>query len=299
MALGVVGLGRMGGAMAVRVARAGHEVVGFDVSAEARRAATERGTRVEEDLAGLVDALEAPRTILVMVPAGQPTESALDGLAALVGPGDLIVDGGNANFTDTVRRAASLAERGIGLVDVGVSGGVWGLDHGYCLTVGGTDEAVERLRPVFDALAAEEGWAHVGPSGAGHFVKMVHNGIEYGLLQAYAEGLEILRSSVFDLDLAAVARTWRNGSVIRSWILDLLAGALERDPELSTVAGYVEDSGEGRWTVLTAIDQDVPAPVTALSLFARFASRQEESFSAKVVAALRREFGGHPVRADE
>ena len=299
MRLGMVGLGRMGGAMAERLSRGGHEIVGVDVSPEARSAAAGRGTEVVATLEELVGALDAPRTVWLMLPAGEPTSSTVKELRERLEPDDLVVDGGNANFTDSVRRAAALAERGVGFVDAGVSGGVWGLERGYCVTVGGTPEAVERVAPLLEALATEGGWRHVGPSGAGHFVKMVHNGIEYGLLQAYAEGFEIMRSSVFDIDLHGVAEVWRNGSVIRSWILELLEGALERDPDLATVAAYVEDSGEGRWTVLTAIDQDVPAPVTTLSLFARFASRQDESFAAKVVSALRREFGGHAVRADE
>jgi 6-phosphogluconate dehydrogenase len=231
-----------------------------------------------------------------MVPAGEPTDSTIDVLADMLEPGDLVVDGGNSNFTDSVRRAAQLDGRGIAFVDAGVSGGIWGLEEGYCLMLGGPPDAVERLAPVLDALAPEEGWAHIGPNGAGHFVKMVHNGVEYGMLQAYGEGFEILRSSAFDLDLAQIAALWRSGSVVRSWLLDLLSRALEREPDLASVPGYVEDSGEGRWAVLSAMDQNVPAPVTALSLFARIASRQDESFAAKVIAALRREFGGHAVR---
>jgi 6-phosphogluconate dehydrogenase len=237
--------------------------------------------------------------VWLMIPAGPPTESTVDELATSLQRDDLVVDGGNSNFTDSVRRAAALAERGIRFVDAGVSGGIWGLAEGYCVMLGGEAEAVERIRPALDALAPDGGWAHVGAPGSGHFVKMVHNGIEYGLLQAYGEGFEILQASVYDLDLRQVAELWRHGSVVRSWLLDLLVRALESDPALETVKGYVEDSGEGRWTVLTAIDQDVPAPVTALSLFARFASRQDESFSAKVIAALRREFGGHAVRKED
>jgi 6-phosphogluconate dehydrogenase len=298
MRLGMVGLGRMGGNMSTRLVRFGHGVVGYARGEESRRAAAANGAEVADSLEALAAALEPPRTVWLMIPAGDPTEKTVTSLAELLDPGDLVVDGGNSNFTDSVRRAAALAEREIAFVDAGVSGGIWGLEEGYCMMLGGPAEAVERLRPALDALAPEGGWAHVGPSGAGHFVKMVHNGIEYGLLQAYGEGFEILRSSVYDVDLRQVAEVWRNGSVVRSWLLDLLSTALEGDPNLETVAGYVEDSGEGRWTVLTAIDQDVPAPVTALSLFARFASRQDESFSAKVIAALRREFGGHSVRPD-
>jgi 6-phosphogluconate dehydrogenase len=298
MRLGMVGLGRMGGNMSTRLVRFGHGVVGYARSEESRRAAAANGAEVADSPEVLVAALEPPRTVWLMIPAGDATEKTVASLGDLLDSGDLVVDGGNSNFTDSVRRAAALAERGVAFVDAGVSGGIWGLEEGYCMMLGGPTEAVDRLRPALDALAPEGGWAHVGPSGAGHFVKMVHNGIEYGLLQAYGEGFEILRSSVYDLDLRQVAEVWRHGSVVRSWLLDLLAKALEGDPNLESVAGYVEDSGEGRWTVLTAIDQDVPAPVTALSLFARFASRQDESFTAKVIAALRREFGGHAVRPD-
>jgi 6-phosphogluconate dehydrogenase len=269
MRLGMIGLGRMGGNMTTRLVRKGHQVVGYARSEDSRRAAAAEGAETTESLAALVDALEPPRVAWSMVPAGGATEE-----------------------------AAGLKERGIGFVDAGVSGGIWGLKEGYCMMLGGEAGDVERLRPALDALAPEDGWAQVGAHGAGHFVKMVHNGVEYGLLQAYGEGFEILKSSVFELDLHQVADVWRQGSVVRSWLLDLLASALERDPGLETVAGYVEDSGEGRWAVLSAIDEDVPAPVTALSLFARFASRQEESFSAKVIAALRREFGGHAARED-
>jgi len=298
MRLGMVGLGRMGGNMSTRLVRFGQEVVGYARGEASRRAAAANGAEVADSLEALVAALEPPRTVWLMIPAGDPTEKTVASLGDLLDSGDLVVDGGNSNFTDSVRRAAALAERGVSFVDAGVSGGIWGLEEGYCMMLGGPAEAVDRLRPALDALAPEGGWAHVGPSGAGHFVKMVHNGIEYGLLQAYGEGFEILRSSVYALDLRQVAEVWRQGSVVRSWLLDLLSRALEGDPNLENVAGYVEDSGEGRWTVLTAIDQDVPAPVTALSLFARFASRQDESFSAKVIAALRREFGGHAVRPD-
>src|ERR671918_267474 len=266
MRLGMVGLGRMGGNMSIRLGRHGHDVVGHARGEESRRAAAASGTEVTDSLGALVSALQPPRAVWLMIPAGDPTEQTVAALGDLLEPGDLVVDGGNSNFTDSVRRAALLAERGVAFVDAGVSGGIWGLEEGYCLMLGGPAEAVDRLRPALDALAPEGGWAHVGPSGAGHFVKMVHNGIEYGLLQAYGEGFEILRSSVYDLDLRQVADVWRNGSVVRSWLLDLLAQALEKDPGLETVAGYVEDSGEGRWTVLTAMDQDVPAPVTALSL---------------------------------
>jgi 6-phosphogluconate dehydrogenase len=298
MRLGMVGLGRMGGNMAVRLGRAGHQVVGFATSARTRNAAADRGTEVADSLDSLVKSLEPPRVVWLMVPAGEPTASTVSRLGELLDEGDLVVDGGNSHHRDSVERAERLRERGIHFVDAGVSGGIWGLEEGYCLMVGGPDEAVDRLRPALDALAPPDGWAHVGPSGAGHFVKMVHNGIEYGLLQAFGEGFEILGASDYDLDLGQIAEVWRRGSVVRSWLLDLLARALERSPDLADVAGYVEDSGEGRWTVQAAIDESVPAPATALALFARFASRQDESFAAKVIAALRREFGGHAVREE-
>jgi 6-phosphogluconate dehydrogenase len=299
MRLGMVGLGRMGGSMAVRLVRAGHEVVGYTLSDEGRRRGSEQGLEIAGSLDELAAALSPPRVVWLMIPAGEPTEATVRDLAASLDEGDVIVDGGNSNFTDSVRRAAVLDAQGIHFLDVGVSGGVWGLDEGYCLMAGGTAEAVEPVRPAFEALAQPEGWAHVGASGSGHFVKMVHNAIEYGMLQAYGEGFELMESSVFDLDLAQVAAVWRRGSVVRSWLLDLLAAALEREADLATVRGHVDDSGEGRWAVLTALDQEVPAPVTALSLFARFASRQDDSFSAKVIAALRREFGGHAVLPEE
>jgi 6-phosphogluconate dehydrogenase len=298
MRIGMVGLGRMGGNMSIRLLRAGHEVVGYARSEESRERVARQGANSAASLEELVSALDPPRAVWVMVPAGDPTESTVTQLGELLQAGDVIVDGGNSLFRDSVRRAAELSKKGLLFVDAGVSGGIWGLEEGYCLMLGGESEAVDRLDPVLTALAPENGWARVGPSGSGHFVKMVHNGIEYGLLQSFGEGFEIMNASVYDLDLHQVAELWRRGSVVRSWLLDLLAIALSRDPELARVKGYVEDSGEGRWTVLSAIDEDVPAPVTALSLFARFASRQEESFSAKVIAALRKEFGGHAVRED-
>ena len=285
--------------MALRLGRHGLDVVGYTVAKDDRRLAEERGTRAVGSLQELVAALEPPRAVWLMVPAGEPTGSTIDVLADMLEPADVVVDGGNSNFTDSVRRAAQLDQRGIAFVDAGVSGGIWGLEEGYCLMLGGPQDAIELLRPVLDALAPENGWARVGPNGSGHFVKMVHNGIEYGMLQAYGEGFELLRTSAFDLDLERIAEVWRHGSVVRSWLLDLLALALEREPDLASVRGYVEDSGEGRWAVLTALDQNVPAPVTALSLFARIASRQDESFSAKVIAALRREFGGHAVQPED
>jgi 6-phosphogluconate dehydrogenase len=298
MRLGMVGLGRMGGNMSIRLLRRGHEVVGYARSEESRGRVARQGANAVTSLEELVSVLDRPRAVWLMVPAGDPTENTVTRLGELLEAGDIIVDGGNSLFRDSLRRAAELSKNGIMFVDAGVSGGIWGLEEGYCLMLGGEQDAVNRLEPVLSALAPEGGWARVGPSGSGHFVKMVHNGIEYGLLQSFGEGFEILNASVYDLDLSQVADLWRRGSVVRSWLLDLLAAALSKDPELARVKGYVEDSGEGRWTVLSAIDENVPAPVTALSLFARFASRQEESFSAKVIAALRREFGGHAVREE-
>ena len=286
MKIGMVGLGRMGAGMTERLRGDGHEVQTYDPNVESTAGSLDE----------LVGQLEVPRAVWMMIPAGRITEETFGALLGLVEPGDTIVDGGNANFRDSQRRAAEARERGIDFVDVGVSGGVWGLQEGFCLMAGGDEEAVARVEPVLRSLAPADGYAHVGPSGAGHFVKMVHNGIEYGLMQAYAEGFEILKSSEFELDLEQVAGIWRYGSVVRSWLLDLLHRAFaEEGTELEHIRGYVEDSGEGRWTVLEAIGESVPAPVIAASLFARFASRQEESFAAKVNAALRNEFGGHRV----
>ena len=299
MHVGMVGLGRMGGNMSVRLLRHGHQVSGYTRSDATTARARDQGVECEGSLEDLVQALGPPRVLWCMVPAGEATETTVGRLGRLCKPSDVVVDGGNSNYRDSIRRAESLRAAGVELVDAGVSGGIWGLEEGYCLMLGGRPEPVERLRPVLDALAPPDGWAHVGPTGAGHFVKMVHNGIEYGLLQAYGEGFEILERSEFDLDLHAVAEVWRRGSVVRSWLLDLLAQALAQDPGLERIQGYVEDSGEGRWAVQAAMDEDVPAPVTALALFARFASRQDESFAAKVIAALRREFGGHPVREED
>jgi 6-phosphogluconate dehydrogenase len=298
MQIGIVGLGRMGGFMSIRLHRAGLAPIGFSRGAESRAAIAAQGPDVAESLERLVDELDRPRHVWVMVPAGDPTETVVRDLGELLHEGDLVVDGGNSFFRDSMRRGRALAERGIRFVDAGVSGGIWGLREGYCLMLGGDGPDVERLRPALDALAPEGGWAHVGPSGAGHFTKMVHNGLEYGMLQAYGEGFEILRGSEFDLDLGAVAELWRHGSVVRSWLLDLLTTALEKDPGLESVGDYVEDSGEGRWTVQAAIEEGVPSTAIAHALFARFASRQDESFGMKVIAALRREFGGHAVRED-
>jgi 6-phosphogluconate dehydrogenase len=289
MKLGMVGLGRMGGNMTKRLEADGHEVATFARSGGGTAASLEE----------LVSQLSPRRAVWLMIPAGDPTEQAVKALLGLLEPGDIIVDGGNSNFRDSQRRAALAREHELGYIDAGVSGGIWGLANGYCLMVGGEPDHVRFVEPAFKTLAPEDGYAHVGPSGAGHFVKMVHNGIEYGLMQAYAEGFEILKSSEFELDLQDIAGIWRYGSVVRSWLLELLYDAFEQEGnDLAAIAGYVEDSGEGRWTVFEAINESVPAPVIASSLFARFASRQDESFGAKINAALRKQFGGHAVKAE-
>jgi len=302
MELGMIGLGKMGANMTTRLLRGGHRVVAYDLSADAVRADAAAGADGARTLEEVVSKLAAPRAIWVMVPAGEPTENTLNALAAHLSPGDILVDGGNSNYKDTLRRAATLRAQGMYLVDAGTSGGIWGLAEGYSLMIGGDEDAVERLRPVLESLApgAARGWGRVGPSGAGHFVKMVHNGIEYGLMQAYAEGFEIMRAKPeFALDLHQIAEIWRFGSVVRSWLLDLAANALADDAELRDIKGWVADSGEGRWTVAEAIDLSVPAPVITLSLQARFASRQDESYAAKLLAALRNQFGGHAVKHEE
>jgi 6-phosphogluconate dehydrogenase len=289
MKLGMVGLGRMGGNMTKRLERDRHQVATYARS----------GGGTASTLEELVGQLEPRRAVWLMIPAGDPTEQAVKQLVELLEPGDVIVDGGNSNFRDSQRRAALAGEHELEYVDAGVSGGIWGLENGYCLMVGGERDAVAHLEPAFKTLAPPDGYAHVGPSGAGHFVKMVHNGIEYGLMQAYAEGFEILKGSEFKLDLHEIAGIWRYGSVVRSWLLELLYDAFEQEGgELEDIAGYVEDSGEGRWTVFEAINESVPAPVIASSLFARLASRQDESFAAKINAALRKQFGGHAVKAE-
>ena len=283
----MVGLGRMGGNMAERLRRKGHEVVGYDRNAEIADVKT---------LSELVDALPSPRVVWVMVPSGEPTKATITELGERLSVTDLVVDGGNSNYRESIARSEELAAKGIGFVDAGVSGGVWGLENGYGLMVGGSDEHVGQIRPVLEALAPEGGGlVHAGPVGAGHFTKMVHNGIEYGLMQAYAEGYELLAASELGIDVPAAVEAWRHGTVIRSWLLDLLARALEEDPGLTTLKGWADDSGEGRWTVEEAIRLAVPAPVISSALFARFASRQEESPAMKVVSALRQQFGGHAV----
>ena len=290
MKLGIVGLGRMGANMTERLRADGHTVETYARTAPERTA----GSLVE-----LASMLDQPRVLWLMIPAGDPTENAFQTLLPLLEDGDILVDGGNSNFRDSQRRAGQAKKKGVFFLDTGVSGGIWGLKEGYCIMVGGEAEAFAHAEPLFKSLAPKDGYAHVGPSGAGHFVKMVHNGIEYGLMQAYAEGFEILRQSEFELDLHEIASIWRYGSVVRSWLLELLVRAFEEDPDLAQIKGYVEDSGEGRWTVFESINESVPAPVIALSLMARFASRQDESFAAKVNAALRNQFGGHAVKAAE
>ena len=285
----MVGLGRMGANMAERLRRGGHDVVGYDRDPKVSQVAS---------LSELIGKLAAPRTVWLMVPAGAPTEQSIKEVAGLLQRGDLVVDGGNSNFRDSLRRGVELEERGLMFVDAGTSGGVWGLENGYCLMAGGSDAAFARIEPALKTLAPEDGYAHVGPVGAGHFVKMAHNGIEYAMLEAYAEGFEILEASTFELELHEIARLWNRGSVVRSWLLELAERAFAKDPHLSQLRGYVEDSGEGRWTVLEAINESVPAPAIALSLFARFASRQDDSFAMKVIAALRNEFGGHAVKTE-
>jgi 6-phosphogluconate dehydrogenase len=302
MELGLIGLGKMGKNMTTRLVQGGHRIVVYDRNPPKVALAEEQGAVGSDSLKDLVAKMSPPRAIWVMIPAGKPTQDMLQALADLITQGDTLIDGGNSNYKDTQRRAADLASRKIHLVDVGTSGGIWGLAEGYSLMVGGGQQAVERLRPIFETLApdADRGWGHVGPSGAGHFVKMVHNGIEYGMMQAYAEGFEILRArSEFELDLHQVAEIWRYGSVVRSWLLDLTARALETDADLEDIVGWVADSGEGRWTVMDAIDLDVPAPVITLSLLMRFVSRQDERYAAKLLAAMREQFGGHAVKRKE
>lgn len=302
MQLALIGLGKMGAAMATRLARGGHEVVVYDSSPRARAALEgEPGCTPTADLEQLVGALEPPRVIWLMVPAGEATEEVIDTLAPLLAPGDVIVDGGNSYYRDSICRATALAARGLRFVDAGTSGGVWGLEGGYSLMVGGDSAAVEAITPAVRTLAPapDRGWGHVGPSGAGHYTKMVHNGVEYGMMQALAEGFALLDGKEeLDLDLQQVAQIWRQGSVVRSWLLDLAARALEENPDLDGIAPYVADSGEGRWTVMEAVDQSLAAPVITAALMQRFASRDTESYANKLLAALRQQFGGHDVRRE-
>jgi 6-phosphogluconate dehydrogenase len=300
MKLAMIGLGKMGGNMARRLIAAGDEVVGYNLSRGTTDAlAEEVGLIPAYSLEEAVGKLEAPRIAWVMVPAGDPVESSVQELSERLEKGDIVIDGGNSNFNDSIRRGETLKEKGLHFLDVGVSGGIWGLKEGYSMMIGGETEAVNQLRPIFEALAPakDQGWGHMGPGGSGHFVKMVHNGIEYGLMEAYAEGFEIMRARKdFALDMHQIAEVWRYGSVVRSWLLDLTAAALAEDADLSAIQGYVPDSGEGRWTVFEAINLDVPAPVITQALYQRFISRQEESFAAKLLAAMRHQFGGHAVK---
>jgi 6-phosphogluconate dehydrogenase len=299
MQLGMVGLGKMGNYMTQRLLKGGHRVVGYDRSAQAVAEAAASGAAAATSLADMVSKLtEKPPVAWVMVPAGAPTDDTIHQIADIMGPGGIIIDGGNTNYKDGLRLYADCKAKGVSLIDAGTSGGVWGLEEGYCLMVGGDDVQVRHCEPIFLTLAPPNGYAHVGPAGAGHFSKMVHNGIEYGLLQAYGEGFEILKNSQYDYDLGQLAELWTHASVVRSWLLELLVLAFKEDPGLKDIRGYVEDTGEGRWTVEAAIDENVPAPVITMSLMARMASRQDESFSAKVVAALRKQFGGHAVKSE-
>ena len=302
MELGMIGLGRMGGDMARRLLRGGHRVVAYDAQPEAVQALVGDGAIGASSIVDLAVKLQSPRVAWVMVPSGEPTESTINALADVLSPEDVIIDGGNSNYKDSVRRATSLAERGLFFMDAGTSGGIWGLEEGYSIMVGGDPEVFRRLEPVFQTLApgSDRGYGRVGPAGSGHFVKMVHNGIEYGLMQAYAEGFELMRAKEeFGLDLAQIAGIWRYGSVVRSWLLDLTAAALDEDPALETIQAYVEDSGEGRWTVQESVDLNVPTPVISLALQARFRSRQEQPFGARLLAAMRNQFGGHAVKRAE
>jgi 6-phosphogluconate dehydrogenase len=293
--IGFVGLGRMGLNMTIRLLRAGRAVAASDRRREAVLEAERAGAKGAGSLAGLVSLLPAPRTVWLMIPAGVVDDTITE-LVPLLQPGDIIVDGGNSNYKDSQRRASRLSEAQIEFVDCGTSGGIWGLANGYCMMLGGEVGAIARLAPVLAALAPPDGWLHAGPAGAGHYAKMIHNGIEYGLMQAYAEGFEILNAGPFEFDLAALAHLWNRGSVVRSWLLELAEDAFRRDPQMSGLHGYVEDSGEGRWTVQEALERDVPAEVLTLALLARFRSRQPDSFRDRVIAALRNEFGGHAVK---
>ncbi|MCP9448707.1 MAG: decarboxylating 6-phosphogluconate dehydrogenase [Nitrospira sp.] len=296
MELGFIGLGKMGMNMVTRLRRDDHRVVVFDRSPDLVRQAEGVGCVGSSSVADLVGKLSTPRTVWIMVPSGPPTEETVHTVASLLQAGDTIIDGGNTRFHDDVRRAAELKKRGIHYVDVGTSGGIWGLKIGYCLMIGGEQAAVSRLTPIFTTLAPEQGWAHVGAVGAGHYVKMVHNGIEYSLMQGYAEGFELMSKSEYKLDLARIADLWMHGSVVRSWLLELAAGALKEDQKLEKLKGYVQDSGEGRWMIADAIDKDVPVPTLTAALFTRFRSRQDDSFAEKLLAALRNAFGGHAVK---
>jgi len=302
MELALIGLGKMGLNMATRLVRGGHRVVGFARSQETVHEAVKNGVEGAASLEDAVSKLSAPRIVWVMVPSGQATDDTINKLAGLLKKEDIVIDGGNSNYKDSIRHAAQLEAKGIDFVDCGTSGGIWGLSEGYSLMIGGQAEAVEKMRPIFETLApaADKGWGRVGPHGAGHFTKMIHNGIEYGMMQAFAEGFSILKAKEeFGLDLAQISEVWQHGSVVRSWLLDLAADALKEDAKLENIKPWVADSGEGRWTVFESIDLDVPAPIITLALQMRFASRDEENFSARMLAALRNQFGGHAIRKSE
>ena len=299
MELGIIGLGRMGANMTERLLRGGHKLITYDHSPEAIQRCVDKGAVGAHSLADFVKQLSLPRVIWLMVPSGEPVDLTIEQMLPNLLKDDIIIDGGNSHYKDSIRRAGKLNQLGIHFVDAGTSGGIWGLQEGYCLMIGGEKAIVDQLEPIFKTLAPENGFAHVGASGAGHFAKMVHNGIEYGMLQAYGEGFEMLKASPFEFDLGKISHLWNQGSVVRSWLLQLAENAFAKDPQLSSIRGYVGDSGEGRWTVLEAVEREIPASVLTLSLFARFASRQDDSFSAKVIAALRNEFGGHSVKTSE
>ena len=296
MDIGFIGLGRMGFNMTLRLVGGSHRVVGWDRNADTVRDAAGKGAVAAGSIAELVQALPAPRAIWIMLPAGKPVDDTIDQLVPMLSKGDLVIDGGNSNFKDDQRRAARLAEAGMLYADVGTSGGIWGLKNGYCMMIGGADEAIARLKTGLDTLAPPDGWLHCGAAGAGHYAKMIHNGIEYGMMQAYAEGFEILQASDYKYDLAKLSHLWNQGSVVRSWLLELAELAFAKDPKLEHIKGWVEDSGEGRWTVLEAIDHNIPAEILTLSLMRRFRSRQEDTFTDRVLSALRAEFGGHAVK---
>ncbi len=301
MKFAMIGLGRMGGNMVKRLLLGGHEVVVWNRSQEPVQDAVKAGAVASTTIDDLVSKLQTPRVVWVMLPAGDVTENMIKTLSEKLSPGDIIIDGGNSNFKETIQRAAWITAKGFHFIDVGTSGGVWGITEGYSMMVGGAKEAVDQIRPLLETLAPapDMGWGHVGPSGSGHFVKMVHNGIEYGMMQSYAEGFEIMRAKKdFSLDMSQIAELWRYGSVVRSWLLDLTANALKENPNMDGIKGWVADSGEGRWTVFAAIDEDVPAPVITLSLMMRFISRQDESYGAKLLASMRNQFGGHAIKKE-
>ncbi len=298
MEIGMIGLGRMGANMTERLLLGGHRVISYDHSPDAIQRVVDKGAVGAHSLADFIKQLSLPRAIWLMVPSGDPVDQTIEQLLPSMTKGDIIIDGGNSNYKDSIRRAEKLKQQGFHFVDAGTSGGIWGLKVGYCMMVGGEKDIVQRLEPIFKTLAPKDGYLHAGPNGAGHFVKMIHNGIEYGMMQAYGEGFELLNASQFDLDLGKIAHLWNQGSVVRSWLLELCESSFEKDPKLESIKGYVDDSGEGRWTVIEAIERGVSATVLAHSLFARYSSRQQDAFANKVIAALRNEFGGHAVKKE-